>query len=435
MLNTKFIRENPEAFKKAAKTKRVSVDIDLLLKLDEEFRKVKGEVDELNRQRNEIAQQAGGGKPSAEAIEAGKKVKNDILTKEQELSEISEQLKLLLYAVPNIPMDDVPVGKDESDNKVIRSWGKIPKFDFKPKDHMELGEKLGIIDTARAAKVSGARFAYLKDGAALLEFALVRYLFDILTSEEQVKAIIAKTGLDISSKPFIPVVPPVMIRPDVFTRMARLSPEDKDERYYLQQDDMYLIGSAEHTLGSMHMDEIIPASELPIRYVGFSTSFRREAGSYGKDTHGILRVHQFDKVELESFTAPEDSLKEQELLVAIQEHLLQSLELPYQVVMVCTGDMGKPDARQIDIETWIPSQEKYRETHTADLMTDYQTRRLDTKIRRPDEHLVFAHTNDATAAAIGRMIIAILENYQTESGTIVIPEVLRPYMNGQSEIK
>ncbi|HEA84447.1 MAG TPA: serine--tRNA ligase, partial [Candidatus Wildermuthbacteria bacterium] len=300
--------------------------------------------------------------------------------------------------------------------------------------NMEIGEELDIIDTKKASEVSGARFAYLKGGAALLEFALIHYAFEVLTSERIIKKIANSVKKGYSSTPFIPVVPPVMIRPEVFSKMARLSEDDKDERYYLKQDDLYLVGSAEHTLGPLHMKETLDEKELPKRYVGFSTSFRREAGSYGKDTKGILRVHQFDKLEIESFTTGENSLLEQEFIVALQEYLMQSLKLPYQVVLIATGDMSKPDARQIDIETWMPGQNMYRETHTADLMTDYQARRLNIRVRFKDGTKQFVHMNDATIFAIGRMLIAILENYQKKDGSVKIPVVLQKYL-GTKEIK
>ncbi len=222
-----------------------------------------------------------------------------------------------------------------------------------------------------------------------------------------------------------------MIKPAVLNRMARLEP--REDRYYLEKDDLFLVGSAEHTLGPMHMDEVIEESRLPIRYAGYSTAFRREAGSYGKDTKGILRMHQFDKMEVESFCVPEDSYKEQELMVAIQEYLLQQLELPYRVVLICTGDMGFPDHRQIDIETWMPGQNTYRETHSADLIGGFQPRRLNTRVKRASGELEPVHMNDATVFAIGRMLIAIMENYQTADGSIMIPAVLRPYF-GQDQI-
>ena len=223
------------------------------------------------------------------------------------------------------------------------------------------------------------------------------------------------------------MVPPVMIRPEIFKKMARLSEADKEERYYFPKDDVYLVGSAEHTLGPLHMDEVFNEEDLPIRYLGFSTSFRREAGTYGKDLRGILRVHQFDKLEVESFTTSENSLTEQNFIIALQEYLVRSLKIPYQLVILCTGDMGAPDARQIDLECWMPGQEKYRETHTSDLMTDFQARRLNTKVRRKGGKTEFVHMNDATAFAIGRILIAIFENYQQKNGSIKVPKVLQKY--------
>jgi len=337
-------------------------------------------------------------------------------------------------SVPNIILDDVPEGKDETENKVLRKIGKPTKFDFKPKDHVSLGEELDIIDIKRAAKVSGTRFGYLKGGAALLEVALIQLAISTLTDKKIIKKIADSVEKGYSGKVFVPVFPPVMIRPNVFTRMARLSKEDKEDRYYLEKDNLYLIGSAEHTLGSMHMDEIIAERDLPLRYLGFSTCFRQEAGSYGKDTRGILRVHQFDKLEMESFTLSENSVLEQKFFVAIQEYLMKLLKIPYQVVMICTGDMGKPNAKQIDIEAWLPGQDKYRETHSADLMTDYQARRLKTRVKRKSGRTEFLHMNDATVFAIGRIVIAIMENFQQKDGSIKVPSVLQRYI-GIKEIR
>ena len=428
MLDIKFIRENLKAVKEGAKNKNVKVDLDRLLELDEQKRKLQHEIDEMRSTLKKSSKT----KPSPEDIKTLKKLGEQIKALEDKYGKIEVECMELAYEVPNVPLSDVPVGKDETENKVIREWGEIPKFDFVPKDHMEIGQHLDIIDTESAAKISGARFAYLKGGAALLEFALIQFTMEFLTSEKELKKIADKFSY--SDKPFVPVVPPVMIRPEIFVRMGRLSEADKEERYYLQQDDQYLIGSAEHTLGPLHMDQSFNEADLPIRYIGFSTSFRREAGTYGKDTKGIIRVHQFDKLEMETFTVPEDSVKEQDFIVAIQEHLMQALEIPYRVVMICTGDMGKPDARQIDIESWIPSQNKYRETHTSDMMTDYQARRLNTKIRRKNGKTEYAHMNDATAFAIGRTIIAILENNQQKDGSVKIPKVLQKFV-GKKVIK
>ena len=437
MLDIKFIRNNPEIVKIAAKDKKVNVDIDKVLTLDERRRHVLRELEDKRAEQNKKSNLRAGGKPSPDEIVELKKLKDEIKILEEEIGRVEVDLEKLMLIVPNIPSDDTPIGPNETGNKVLRQWGKPRIFsaegeDFQPKEHFELGEELDLIDTERASQITGARFGYLKRDLVLLEFALIQFALNVLTDERTLKKISRSINSDINPKPFIPVVPPVFIKPEVFQKMARLEP--KEERYYIQSDDLYLIGSAEHTLGPLHMDQVINEKDLPIRYVGFSTSFRREAGSYGRDTRGILRVHQFDKIEAESFTLPENSINEQDFLVAIQEYLLQSLELPYQVVAVCTGDMGGPDARQIDIETWMPGQNRYRETHSADLVTDYQARRLNTRVRRGDQ-LEFVHMNDATVFAIGRTIIAIMENYQTKEGTIKIPKVLRKYMSGVKEMK
>lgn len=444
MLDIKFIRENPEKVNEGIKNKGIEVDIDRLLKLDEGRRKFLQEVEKLRAEQNKATEEiakskdgkavAKGGKPRPDdsgrerKLEEMKKLKKDLKEKEKKLDQLSQELESLLLTVPNLPLNDVPIGKDESGNKVLREEGEKPKFDFEPKDYLEIAEKLDLIDVERAAKVSGSRFGYIKKELALLEFALVQFTFELLTSQSIIREIAISIGKNYSVEPFVPVVPPVIVKPDVFARMARLSESDKDERYYLAKDDLYLVGSAEHTLGPMHMNETFQEHDLPIRYVGFSTCFRREAGSYGKDTKGILRVHQFDKLEMESFTINEYSVLEQDFIVAIQEYLVKSLCIPYRVVLMCTGDMGMPDARQIDIESWMPGQNQYRETHTSDLMTDYQARRLNTRVRRENGELEFVHMNDATAFAIGRTLIAIIENYQQKDGSIKVPEVLQKYV-------
>jgi seryl-tRNA synthetase len=262
-----------------------------------------------------------------------------------------------------------------------------------------------------------------------LQFAIIQYVLDTLGDEKTLASIATGAGIDVSLKPFTPVLPPLMMRTDMYDAMDRLEP--RDDRYKLEGDDLWLQGSAEHVLGSMHADEIINEADLPIRYVGYATSFRREAGTYGKDMEGILRMHQFDKLEIESFTTAEHGLDEHLLFVAVQEHLLTSLGLPYQVIRKCTADIGKPNARGIDMETWLPGQNQYRETHTADYMTDYQTRRLKTRVRRADGTVELLHTNDATAFALGRIMIAIIENYQTADMNVTIPVVLRAYMGGR----
>ncbi len=424
MLDIKFIRENPDTVKEAVKHKKAHVDVDKLLELDQERRKLRTAIENLNQEKNEAAKNKN--------IEQGKLVKESLVSLEERFKVLDAEYTELMLKLPNVPSSHTPIGADESENKVIKTVGEIPRFNFEPKEHWELGKALDILDNETAAEVSGARFTYLKGDAALLEFAMIQLVMSILTNEETIKEVAAKAGLNISTKPFIPVIPPVMIKPEVMQRMGRLEP--RDERYHIESDDLYLVGSAEHTLGPLHMDKAIPENKLPIRYIGFSTAFRREAGSYGKDTKGILRMHQFDKLEMESFSTPETGQEEQLLIVALQEHFLQILQLPYRVVEICTGDMGGPDFRQIDIETWLPGQNKYRETHTSDYMTDYQARRLNTKVKRADGKSEFVHMNDATASSMNRPIIAILENYQQEDGTIRVPEALVPYMFGKKVI-
>lgn len=421
MLDIELIRQNPEKVKEGIFRKKTDPKlVDDFLALDEKWRKLVKEIDDLRANQKALSEER--------KVEEAKALKEKIKINESNLGEIEKEREKILYLLPNLPFDEVPVGKDESENKVLRRWGEISKFDFIPRDHLDLGETLGVIDVKTAGKVSGSRFSYLKGRLAVLEFAIIQYVLSTLTNQEIINEISSKIEPDFPANPFIPVIPPVMIKPDVYIRMARLDPGQEEERFYLPKDNLYLIGSAEHTLGPMHMDETIDEFELPLRYVGFSVCLRREAGSYGKDTRGILRSHQFDKIEMESFCLSELSSKEQDFFVAIQEYLLQGLKLPYQVVINCTGDMGGPDARQIDIETWIPSQNKYRETHSADLITDYQSRRLNTKVKRTDGKTELVHMNDATGFALGRILIAIMENYQNSDGSISVPEALQEYV-------
>jgi seryl-tRNA synthetase len=426
MLDLTFIRANPDVVQKAATDKKVAVDIQEFLGLDAQRRQLQTEIGEIQQQRNAAAKQQPGGKPTPEAIEAGKALREQLQQLETKYSELNLAFTTMWEAIPNIPSADTPVGKDESDNQVLRQVGDKPQFDFPPLDHVALGTSLGLIDNERAAKVTGSRFTYLKGELAWLEFALVQHALHTLTNVTTLTKIAKQAKLEVPLTPFMPILPPVLINPSAMSQMARLEP--KDERYYIPSDDLYLIGSAEHTVGAMHMAETFAEADVPQRYLAFSSSFRRESGSYGKDVKGILRMHQFDKLEMESFSLPENSLAEQDFFVAIQEYLMQSLELPYQVVLTCTGDMGGPDARHIDIETWLPGQDQYRETHSADLMTDYQSRRLKTKVKRADGTTQLVHMNDATAFAIGRTLIAIMENNQQADGSIAVPKVLQDYV-------
>lgn len=435
MIDINLIRENPELVKKGAAAKRSDVDIDKLLYADEQRRKLIGQIQEFRAAQNvageRIAKETDKD-AKTKAVEEMRELKEKMKLLEAELAEAETTLHALLSLVPNMPSEDTPVGPDESGNVVIRKVGEPTKFDFKPKDHVELGEALGLIDNETGSEVAGARFTYIKGDLALLQNALHQLAFNILTNEDMLSVVIKEAGLSVPTTPFVPVIPPLMIKPEVFQRMARLEP--REERYHIPSDDLFLIGSAEHTLGPIHMDETFAEKDLPRRYVAYTPAFRREAGSYGKDTKGILRLHQFDKIEMESFSLPEQSRAEQDLFVAVQEHILKILGVPYQAVQVCTGDMGGPDSRQIDLESWMPGQDKYRETHTADLMTDYQARRLNTRVRRDDGTMQFVHMNDATCIAMGRLLIAIMENFQEADGTIRIPKVLQTWMGNRTHI-
>lgn len=435
MLDIHFIRENPDLVKKGAAAKRSNVDIDALLKLDETRRRLVGELQAKRAEQNAAGEQIAketDKDAKAKALEAMRALKEGMKAAEAELAETETALHEALLKVPNLPSSDTPVGPDESGNTVIRTVGEPTKFEFAPKDHVAIGEALHLIDNETGSAVAGARFTYLKGELVLLQNALYQYALSILTDEGAIKDVAAEAKLEVSHKPFTPIAPPLMIKPEVFQRMARLEP--RDERYHIPSDDLFLIGSAEHTLGPIHMDQTFREEDLPARYFAFTPAFRREAGSYGKDTKGILRLHQFDKIEMESFSLPETSTAEQDLFVALQEHMLKALGVPYQVVQVCTGDMGGPDARQIDIECWMPGQGKYRETHTSDLMTDYQARRLGTRVKRTSGEHQHVHMNDATFMAMGRLLIALLENFQEADGRVRIPEILRPWMGGRSHI-
>lgn len=420
MLDINIIRKNPDIVRKALKDRNMNPKlVDEFLSLDEGWRKLTTQIDEQRAQLNKFSKERN--------IEAGKKVKEEIKKFESKIKDLERKREKTLNQLPNISAGDVPVGKDASGNVVIWKVGK-PSND-KVIDYLTLAEKLDLIDVDRASKVSGSRFGYLKREAALLEFALVQFAFDILTKEG-----------------FIPVVPPVLVKPKMMIGMGKIKFIEGKDAFYLPEDKLYLAGSAEHTIGPMHADEVFDEKDLPRRYVGFSTCFRREAGSYGKDTRGILRVHQFDKVEMFSFSEPEESESEHQFLVFMQEKMMQELELPYQVVQNCTGDMGFDTAKQFDIETWLPSENKYRETHSASNTLDFQARGLNVKYassklqsamptgRQANRKSEYVHMLNATAIAIGRMIIAILENYQTKSGSIKIPKSLVKY-TGFKEIK
>lgn len=430
MLDIQFIRENRELVKEKSAQKLVSVDIDQLLGFDEERRKLLIEVEQLRQERNILSAKAKGKKPEASDIERGKQLKSVLADKEHQLDSIDSELNALLNKVPNMPTDDTPVGDSEEQNVVTHTHGQKPEFDFVPLNHEDLLVKRGWLDKERAAKISGSRFAYFMGGLVELQFALIQYVISCLTSHQFMTEVMAEAGIKgLDPKPFTPALPPMMMRTDAYAATGRL--KAGDVTYKIAEEDTWLIGSAEHSLCSMYAGEILPQDSLPIRYIGYSTSFRREAGTYGKDTSGIIRMHHFDKLEMEVFSDATTSRAEHDLLIAIQESLLRRLGLHYQVVLKCTADIGDPNARGVDINTWFPGQQAYRETHSADYMTDFQARGLNTRYKTSSGDIIFAHTNDATAFAMGRILAAMVEQFQMKDASVQIPQVLRPFLGNR----
>lgn len=429
MLDIQFIRDNADLVQEKSAQKGYKVDIAALLELDTERRTRLTQIEELRARRNALTAEMKGQKPSEDQVAAGKQLKEEIASLEADLKVIEEKYEPLLHAVPNMPIDDVPVGASEDENVAVKSVGDPPNFDFTPKNHWEILEPADMLDKERAAKIAGSRFGYIKGNLVRLQLAIEQFVMDTLGDEAIIKKLVEENGLKVSSKPFTPVLPPAMLRTEPYRASARLNAEEVT--YKLEQDDLWLNASAEHTLCTMYWNEILPEDVFPIRYIGFLTSFRREAGTYGKDTEGMIRWHQFDKLEMEVFSTPETGLDEHKLLIAIQEYLVQQIGLPYRLLQKCTFDIGKPNARGVDIDCWFPGQGKYRETHTADYMTDYQARDLKTRVRRKNGDVELVHTNDATAFATNRIMAAIVENYQQADGSVRIPEVLRPYMGGR----
>lgn len=429
MLDIRYVRDNADRVQESSKQKGYDIDVPKLLKLDEDRRGLQQQVDELRTKRNENAAKMTGGQPEQSVIDTGKQLKVELAEREGYLLSVDTEYSELLRSVPNIALDMVPVGTSEDENVVIKTSGEKPEFDFTPKSHWELAEARDWIDKERAAKIAGARFAYLKGDLVRLEMALWNYGMDVLGSEETLQKIIDDNGLSgVSAKPFTPVIPPAVARTDVFQATGRLNREE--QTYKLEDEDLWLNASAEHTMAPMYMNEILAEELLPLRLVGYTTAFRREAGTYGKDAEGIFRLHQFNKLEMESFTTAEAGLNEHLFMVAIQEYLMAQLGLPFQTLEKCTADIGRPNAKGVDINTWLPGQNEYRETHTADYITDFQARPMKTRVRREDGSVEYVHTNDATVFS-ERPLVAILENFQTAEGRVVIPAVLRSYMGGR----
>ena len=412
MLDLKLVRDDPDRVR-AALARRGPGEagaVDRLLALDADWRAAVTEVDRLRAEQKRGGKQVAKAAPEArEAMLAGlRELSGRLDQAERRLRAADAELNEVLARVPNLPDPSVPAG-GEDDAVEIRRWGEPPRFDFPVRDHLELGELLGAIDTARAAKVSGARFGYLLGPGAMLELALVRFALERLTGAG-----------------FVPVAPPVLVRREAMFGTGFL-PTDEQQIFRTADDDLYLAGTSEVPLVSYHADEILDPGTLPRRYVGFSTCFRREAGSYGKDTRGIFRVHQFDKVEMVSFVLPEESRAEHERLLACEEELLQALELPYRVIDVAVGDLGGSAARKFDCEAWIPSQGTFRELTSTSNCTDYQARRIGCRVREPDGNRPL-HTLNGTAVAVGRTIIALFENHQQPDGSVRVPTALQGHL-------
>jgi seryl-tRNA synthetase len=412
MLDLKLVREDPGRAK-AALAKRgpgAAEQVDRLLEADAARRTLVTEVDTLRAEQKRRGRQVATAAPDdRDQVLAGlKELSGRLDQAEARLRSAEAELGELLARLPNLPDPSVPPG-GEDDSVELRRWGTPPAFDFPVRDHLELGELLGAIDTVRAAKVSGARFGYLVGPGALLEFALVRFAMDRLTAAG-----------------FVPMVPPVLVRREAMFGTGFL-PTDEQQIFRTAADDLYLAGTSEVPLVSYHSDELLDPGTLPLRYAGFSTCFRREAGSYGKDTRGIFRVHQFDKVEMVSFVLPEASATEHELLLAREEEILQALELPYRVVNIAAGDLGGSAAKKYDCEAWIPSQGTYRELTSTSNCTDYQARRIGCRVREPEGNRPL-HTLNGTAVAVGRTIVALLENHQQPDGAVKVPAALQPYL-------
>jgi seryl-tRNA synthetase len=413
MLDIKFIRENLELCKTAAIHKNRIVDWDTLLRLDDERKDIIGKVDTLRAERNQVSSAR-----TEEAQVRGKAIKEELKGLEDRLRQVEIDLTTALYSVPNIPDASVPIGKDDSGNVEQRTWGEVPHFDFPVKDHITLAKDLDLIDFERGAKVGGSRSYFLKNEAAQLEFALLFYTFQKLVA-----------------KGYTPIIAPALVKEFTLFGVGQF-PWGREEVYHLEKDDTYLAGTAEQSVTAYFADEMLKEEDLPKKFVAFSPCFRREAGSYGKDTRGIYRVHEFLKIE-QVIIAKNDmsnSFTLHEELLQNSEAILQDLKLPYRILLMCTGDMGEPQVKKYDIETWMPGRDGYGETMSDSVMGEFQSRRFKLRYRTRDGKVEYCHTLNNTAIAAPRILIPILENYQQKDGSIQIPEVLRPLI-GKNEIR
>ena len=421
MIDIALIRENTEKVQDSFKKRGETINLDPLLKLDSErkdlLKRIEGLRYERNKASDEIGQLKREGKPVEEFMSRMKGVSEEIKRLEADIRIIESNENEILLTLPNIPHKSVPVGRGEKENVEVRKWGEVPEFNFEPKPHWEIGEDLEIIDFQRAANIAGARFAILKGAGALLERSLINFMLDIHTREHG----------------YTEVLPPFMVNPKTMTGTGQL-PKFEEELFRIERDDLYLIPTAEVPVTNIHQKEILKEDDLPLYYTAYTPCFRREAGSYGKDTRGLIRQHQFNKVELVKFSRPENSYDELEKLTNDAEEILKRLGLPYRVIILCTGDMGFAAAKTYDIEVWLPGQGTYREISSCSNFDDFQARRADIRYKSGKGKTAFVHTLNGSGLAVGRTLVAILENFQQEDGSVIIPDILRSYMGGLERI-
>jgi len=413
MIDLELFRKNPQIFESEINNRGLKINTSIGLELDKVKRDLIFKIDRLRSEKNLSSKIISGlnGEEKNKKIDQMKKINDDLKKMEAELAEVEDKFIIHFSTYPNLSHSTTPVGKDESGNVVQSYYGKKPEFDFKPKSHVDLGVNLDILDEKRAAKISGSRFVFLKNEAVLLEFALIQYVLGILIR-----------------KGFIPLLPPLLVKEKAMYGTG-FFPVEKTQYYKTELDDLFLIGTSEVPLCAYHGDEFLDENMLPLKYTAFSTCFRREAGTYGKDLGGLLRVHQFDKVEMFIFAHPEKSWEEYEKLRGTLEEIMQGFKFHYRIVNMCTADIGAPNAKKYDLEAWLPGQKRYRELASCSHDTDFQARRLNIKYR-DGKKKELVHTMNSTACAVGRTLIAIYENYQDGDGNIKVPEVLQPYMGG-----
>jgi seryl-tRNA synthetase len=412
LLDIKAIRDDPAPFRAGLARRNLGDAVDALLEADESRRSLTAKVEELRATQNRSSKAIGGasGDEKQTLISEVAKISAELKQLEPELADAEAKLTDLLAKTPNVPHPSAPDGFTEEDAQQVSLSGEPPVFDFEPRDHAQLGELLGMLDVDRGARTSGSRFVYLLGDMVFLQFALMRNAMEVLTAHG-----------------FTPVIPPVLVREEAMYGTGFL-PADEAQLYVTTEDELYLVGTSEVPLAAFHMGEILDQADLPLHYAGYSTCFRREAGTYGKDLGGMFRVHQFDKVEMFSFATPEASWDEHELLLSIEEEIVRELEIPYRVMNIAAGDLGGSAAKKYDIEAWLPGQQRYRELTSCSNCTDYQARRLQTRVRRRDGKVEALHTLNGTATAVGRTLIAILENHQNADGSVSIPAKLHQYL-------